>query len=177
MALIFITGTSTSGKSTIARELVERGYKAYDTEHNGISAWFNKETGSRDAEFGQVPERTKVWFDAHEWRISIDWVQRIANSIPKQPIFLCGGAANENEVRAFCEQTIWLKTDELTIRTRVNNPRDHTYGTNPHELLDAIDTNKIKEQEYARTNAILIDVRRPINDVVDDILAATIHAN
>lgn len=70
--LILITGISTSGKSTIAKELVKRGYEAYDTEHNGISAWYNKETNERAAEFGQVPERTKEWMDQHEWRMSMD---------------------------------------------------------------------------------------------------------
>jgi nucleoside-triphosphatase THEP1 len=43
MSLILITGVSTSGKSTIAQELVKRGYESYDTEHNGISAWYNRE--------------------------------------------------------------------------------------------------------------------------------------
>lgn len=71
MSLILITGISTSGKSSIATELIGRGYEAYDTEHNGISAWFNKETGERAAEFGHVADRTKEWMDRHEWRMSI----------------------------------------------------------------------------------------------------------
>lgn len=36
MSLVLITGISTSGKSSIAKELSRRGYEAYDTEHNGI---------------------------------------------------------------------------------------------------------------------------------------------
>jgi len=71
VSLILITGISTSGKSSIATELIGRGYEAYDTEHNGISAWFNKETGERAAEFGHVADRTKEWMDRHEWRMSI----------------------------------------------------------------------------------------------------------
>ncbi|HET6747059.1 MAG TPA: hypothetical protein VFH06_03075 [Candidatus Saccharimonadales bacterium] len=91
MSLILITGISTSGKSSIAEELVERGFEAYDTEHNGISAWFNKETGERAAEFGQVADRSKKWMDQHEWRMSMDWVRRKVEESTNKQIFLCGG--------------------------------------------------------------------------------------
>jgi shikimate kinase len=168
--LIFVTGISTSGKSTIARELTRRGYEAYDTEHNGISAWYNKATGERAAEFGQVPERTKEWMDQHEWRISIDWVKQVTEKAKGKPIFLCGGGANESEVRALCSKAIWLKTDEKTIRERVNIPRDHTYGTKPHELVRAIEGNLQKEAEYQKLGVIMIDARRPLAVVVDEMV-------
>lgn len=168
--LIFITGTSTSGKSTIAKELRKRGYDAYDLEHGGISAWFHKENGTRDAEFGQVPDRSKEWADAHEWRISIDWVKNIAKVAVSKPVFLCGGGANEKEVIALCDKVVWLKTDEDTIKGRVGLPRDHTYGTKPHELAEAVKRNVEGEREFVKLGAVMIDVRRPIDEVVEGIL-------
>lgn len=171
MSLILITGISTSGKSSIAKELAMRGFEAYDTEHNGISAWFNKETGEKAAEFGQVADKTKEWMDQHEWRMSMDWVkQKAAESAGKQ-IFLCGGGANEPEVRKLCDKVVWLMTDEATIRLRVNNLRDHTYGTRPHELERILEGNKRKEAEYQEYGAIMVDVRQPFAKVVDEILA------
>lgn len=170
MPLILITGISTSGKSSIAKELAERGYEAYDTEHNGISAWYNKDTDARAAEFGQALERTKDWMDRHEWRMSMDWVKQKATEAVNKPIFLCGGGSNEPEVRELCDKVFWLKTDETTIRSRVNNPRDHTYGTKPHELDRILEGNKQKETEYANYGAIMIDSRQPINKVVDDVV-------
>jgi shikimate kinase len=170
MALVLITGISTSGKSTVAKELSKRGLEAYDTEHNGISAWFNKDTGSRDAEFGKVPERTIAWFDSHEWRISMEWVHDINARAKDHTVFLCGGGANEAEVRALCGAVIWLQTDETTIRKRVNIPRDHTYGTKPHELEAAIRSNIIKEAEYRNLGAAVVDARQPTGKVVDEIL-------
>lgn len=147
MSLILVTGISTSGKSTIAKELIGRGYEAYDTEHNGISAWFNKETGKRVAEFGEMPERTPQWLDQHEWLISKDWVAEMATKAKNKPIFLCGGSSNEPEIRKMCQKVIWLKTDEATIRKRAVIPRDHDYGTKPHELAKAIGGNNHKEAE------------------------------
>lgn len=170
MALFLVTGTSTSGKTTVAKVLRQRGYEAYDTEHNGISAWFNKETGERAAEFGQVPERTKTWFDQHEWRISIGWVQQVLNTAHDTSVFLCGGGANEAEIRTLCKNVIWLQTDEATIRERVVIPRDHTYGTKPHELAAAIENNETKEAEYRAFGAVIIDARQPVEQIVDDIL-------
>jgi len=172
MSLILITGISTSGKSTIAKELVRRGFEAYDTEHNGISAWYNKESNERAAEFGQVPERTKAWMDAHEWRMSMDWVQQKVTEAADKPIFLCGGGANEPEVRAVCDKAVWLKTNEETIRARVNNPRDHTYGTKPHELERILEGNKEKEAEYLEIGAVIVDATRATDKVVDEILAS-----
>jgi shikimate kinase len=171
MSLVLITGISTSGKSTIAAELHNRGYLAYDTEHDGISAWFNKHTGARDAEFGQVPERTKEWMDKHEWRMDLDWVNKMAAEAAHNTIFLCGGGSNEVDVRELCDKTIWLKTDEATIKSRVNNPRDHTYGTEPHELERILQENTHQENEHQQFGALVIDARRPITKVVEDILA------
>jgi dephospho-CoA kinase len=65
MPLILITGSSTSGKSTVANALTERGYEAYDLERNGISAWHNKQTGERVAEFKDMPERAAHWLGQH----------------------------------------------------------------------------------------------------------------
>lgn len=154
----------------MAKELAKCGYEAHDLEHNGISAWFHKEKGTRDAEFGQVPERTKEWMDAHEWRVSLDWVKGAAKEAADKPIFLCGGGANERDIIALCDKVIWLKTDEETIRQRVNIPRDHTYGTNPHELAEAIERNNTKEREYKGMGAILVDARRPFDEVIDEVL-------
>lgn len=170
MALIFITGISTSGKSTIASELQKRGFEAYDTEHNGISAWFNKQTGKRAAEFGEMPERTPEWLNQHQWLIDTNWVAKMVAKAKAKPIFLCGGSANEPEIRALCQKVIWLKTDEATIRQRVNNPRDHDYGTKPHELARAIEGNKQKESEYEAYGATMVDATKPIDRVTDEIL-------
>lgn len=169
--LVLVTGISTSGKSTIAKELSKRGYEAHDLEHNGISAWHNKLTGVRAAEFGQVPEQSETWLNQHEWIIDINWVKQKAEESLSKTIFLCGGGSNESEISELCAKVIWLATDETTIRKRVVRPRDHTYGTQLHELELIITGNKEKEAEYRDLGAIIINARQSINDVADSILA------
>ncbi len=170
MSLIFITGISTSGKSTIAKELSRRGYEAYDTEHNGISAWYNIRSGKIAAGFNEVTDRSKEWLDQHEWLISVDQVSRFKENAQNKPVFLCGGSANDEIIRDMCSAVVWLKTNEETIRRRVRNPRDHDYGTRPHELALAIASNKTKEAEYRRYGAIMIDATKPIETVAESIL-------
>jgi len=177
MPLAFITGISTAGKSTVAKELSKLGYEAYDTEHDGMSAYFNIATGERAAGFNEAPERTEAWLDQHEWLIDENKVASLQEKAEAESktIFLCGGSENESEVHAMCKWVIWLKTDEETIRRRVNNPRDHDYGTRPHELARAITSNKEKETGYRNNGAIIIDARQPIHKVIEEILSITVE--
>ena len=178
MPLIFISGISTAGKSTVAKELSKLGYEAYDTEHDGMSAWFDKSTGKRVAGFNEMPERSKEWLDQHEWLIDPKQVTQLVkdSNANHKFIFLCGGSANESEIRSMCQNSIWLKTDEKTIRNRVSNPRDHDYGTSPHELDRIIMSNAKKELEFQHTGGIIIDARLPVDQVVKDILSFTVEA-
>jgi gluconate kinase len=171
MSLIFVTGISTSGKSTMAKELAARGYEAYDTEHEGRSAWFDMQTGERVAGFNEMAERTIEWLHRHAWNIDIDWVKQMAERAKDKTIFICGGADNRAQVRELCDKVIWLLTDQATIRSRVNNPRDHDYGTKPHELEETIKWNTVNEAEFRNYGAIIIDARRPISQVVEDVIA------
>lgn len=170
MSLILVTGISTSGKSTMAVELTKRGYEAYDTEHNGIGAWFNKETGERVAEFGKVPSRTPEWMNQHHWLISADWVKQKSAEAKDKTVLLCGGSSDISQIIPMLDKIVWLKTDEETIRARVNNPRDHTYGTRPHELEKILKENLEQEQQYKDLGAVTVDARKPLNEVVDEVI-------
>jgi shikimate kinase len=112
----------------------------------------------------------RQWLDQHEWLISKEWVIEMVDKAKNKTIFLCGGSANEPEIREICQKVIWLKTNEPTIRQRVNNPRDHTYGTKPHELNLIINGNKQKEIEYKDYGAIILDATQPLNKTVDKIV-------
>lgn len=45
MKRLLLTGMSGTGKSTLVRELMRRGYKAIDTDHDGWSHWVDVRTG------------------------------------------------------------------------------------------------------------------------------------
>ena len=85
-------------------------------------------------------------------------------------MFLCGGSSNDERIRELCDTVIWLKTDEETIRNRVDRLREHDYGTRPHELEKIIKGNKSKETDYINYGALVVDARKSIDVVVDEIL-------
>jgi dephospho-CoA kinase len=55
VVLIFVTGSSGAGKSTVREEFARRGFEAYDTDEHEIAQWRNKVTG----------QITSVFADAH----------------------------------------------------------------------------------------------------------------
>lgn len=44
MPLIYITGVSGTGKSTVWAELKNRGIEAYDVDEDGLARWQNNKT-------------------------------------------------------------------------------------------------------------------------------------
>lgn len=175
--LVLINGMSTSGKSTIAKELSSRGFISIDIEHSGHAAYYNKQTGAKVAEFGHAPERTQEWLNAHQWLIDIEWVKSLQPVAKGKTIFLCGGGSNEKEVSQLCDVIFWLSIDEDTVRRRVQNTRDHDYGTKPHELKRIIENIHIKQQEFVALGAELIDATKPINEVIEAILVSIHQRN
>jgi len=47
MALLYITGSPGSGKSSVKEELVIRGYASYGGGEDGFAAFYNNDTGKR----------------------------------------------------------------------------------------------------------------------------------
>ena len=45
MGLVWITGVSGTGKSTVRVELATRGYQSFDTDEDGIAVWRLRTTG------------------------------------------------------------------------------------------------------------------------------------
>ena len=66
MALIYITGVSGSGKSTVAQELKKRGYEAYDAEE-GFSYWFDRKTHKIYKKLSKYNSHTPEFHQKYEW--------------------------------------------------------------------------------------------------------------
>ncbi|HJQ09317.1 MAG TPA: hypothetical protein VJ836_07605 [Candidatus Saccharimonadales bacterium] len=69
MPLVYITGPSGSGKSTVRNELIMRGYETYDTDEDGMSAWYNNQT-LEPVERPAEKDRTPDWYEKHDYRLS-----------------------------------------------------------------------------------------------------------
>lgn len=170
MALIFITGVAGSGKSAVRKELVARGFEAYDTDNDGMTAWVNKETGE---EVNQPKEewgsRTAEWYSHHEWVVSLLRVKDLIERSRTSNIFLCGTGSNRAEIIKLADMTLSLSVDEETLKDRIAT-RKNSFGKQAHELKNILEWRADVTELVEAAGAVIVDTNRPLTEVVDEIL-------
>ncbi len=169
MSLIYITGNSGAGKSSVRNELQRRGYEAYDTD-DGLTAWHHKTTNKVVERPTNEKDRTKEWYEAHDWKMSIEKVKELATKAKNKPIFLCGSPSNADEMLDLYDIVICLTVDKDTLQKRINSRTDNDFGKAPDELKNILGWHEAFQNRYRGYEAIMIDANRPLHEVVDDIL-------
>jgi broad-specificity NMP kinase len=169
MSLIFVTGTSGAGKSTVREELSRRGFRAYDTDEHEIAQWTNKVTGEITPLIADA-HRTPEFLAKNDWRADPERVRQLAEEGEERSVFLCGSIGNEDEVWPFFEKVFLLSIDEATMRHRLRTRTAHDFGTMPHELELLLAWNEAIAEHYLRQGAIVIDANKPLRLVVDEVL-------
>lgn len=167
--LIFVTGISGSGKSTVREELARRGFTAYDTDEDEIAQWQNKITGEITPIFANA-HRTSEFMAQNDWRAEPERVQQLADEAAGRTIFLCGTVGNEDEVWHFFDKVFLLAIDEATLRHRLANRTAHDFGREPHELELLLVWHAAIDDLYLGRDTILVDATQPPAIVVDEIL-------
>jgi hypothetical protein len=96
MALVWVTGISGSGKSSICEVLRVQGQLAVDADWEGYSHWVHRVTGEviLDPPYPPPPG----WLDQFAWRMDVERVRSLAAAADSGVTFLCGSAENEAEV-------------------------------------------------------------------------------
>jgi len=171
MALIFITGTSGAGKSTVREELSRRGARAYDTDEHEIAQWVNKITGEITPLIADL-HRTPEFLTQNDWTADPERVRQLAQEGETQTVFLCGFIGNEDGVWSLFERVFLLSIDEATMRHRLLTRSSHDFSKKPHELDLLLAWNEAVNEHYLRRGAIVIDATRPPPFVVEAILGA-----
>jgi adenylate kinase family enzyme len=175
MPLIYITGPTGSGKSTICQELQSLGYEAYDTDDEGIRYWINKESGK------PVEVRTKSvkhghkWFSEHTVGLSSDWMENLKSKSDKEDknIYICGITENDLDFVSSYSKVIILNIDEDIQHQRLINGTNSKYGKEPKQLSAAIKWRQSQIDKYKNAGAYEIDATLPVANVIKEILAAT----
>jgi adenylate kinase family enzyme len=172
MGLVYITGISGAGKSEVCKQLKRRGYSAFGTDEDGISAWQDAngclvDTPPRDI------WRTNEWQTTHSWRYSRERLEHLAAEAADTPVFVCGTAANENAVWDLFSQVICLFLDnEDELRRRLSERSEDGFGKEPHELAAILSWNKTNKSNYIRFGAIMVDADQTIEKVVNNVINA-----
>lgn len=176
MPLVYITGSAGSGKSTVRKELVRRGYTAYDVDEDKLKAWYNKHTN-------ELAEHQKPWdesLDDSEWRQNywlkverhrIEEIASIAKSNPK-PVFVTGVNPNDNEIWDLFDKVIHLSVSNETLDHRLEH-RTSKYGKHPDDRENILKWNKTIDKINEGYGAVIVNAEQPLDRIVDDILKIT----
>lgn len=88
--------------------------------------------------------------------------------------FICGSAANENEVWDLFDVVIYLAVDERTLRHRLANRSGNDFGKEEHELRAILEWHRTGVADYTRYGAVVIDATQSLEAVVDKVVAVAI---
>jgi 2-phosphoglycerate kinase len=169
MRIVWVTGISGAGKSTVCDLLKSRGVAAVDTDWDGFNHWVHRESGDPIVE---PPYPTPPhWMATHAWQIRPDLVRALADSGGEGITFLFGTVENEIEVWSVFTHVGCLVVDEETLRHRLATRTTNLFGKHPAELEEIVAWNRDIEARYRTYGATIIDATRPLDDVAARVLA------
>ncbi len=170
MPLVWVTGNSGAGKSTVCALLKARGEYAVDADEEGYHHWADRTSGQVVTD---PPDPVPAgWLDRFGWRIDRAKVEVLAARAAAGIAFFCGCPENSDDVVDLFDLVICLVLDDDTLRHRLLTRTTNSFGKHPEELAAALDDNAGTESAYRRTGATIIDGTRPAAEVADAIVAA-----
>lgn len=172
MALFLVGGTAGTGKSQVCFALKQRGYEAYDTDDDGLARWQHNQTGYIHPKSSVKPhQRTAEFLAEHSWSVPREHVEELARQASSKPIFICGSLANEDELHDLFEKVFALYVDDETLKHRLATRTTNDWGKQPHELQQTLEDHQKAYKNHEQKGDIIIDATKPLNAVVNDILA------
>lgn len=168
--LVWVTGSSGVGKSTVCALLKSRGELAVDADWEGYNHWVDR-TGGQAVVDPPYPVPAG-WLDRFAWRISRAEVEALTARAHDQTAFLCGSVENEIDVWDLFDLVICMVVDNETLRERLLTRTTNAFGKHPEELAAALGHNDGVESTYRRLGATIIDGSKPPAEIADAILTA-----
>lgn len=151
-----IEGGSGTGKSAVWEELKRRGYKAINGDRE-LAYKGDPQTGERIEGTG---------FEYHIW--DVDKVREIVANKDDEVAFFCGGSRNFHKFIDLFDKVFVLDVDIETLKKRLESREADDWGGNDEQKQFIL---RLHAANNTIPKGITIDTARPLNEVVDAILA------
>jgi len=167
-----ITGSPGVGKSAVGKLLQLRGYPVIDADsyvHNGVDlAVFQDEvSGKRPGPGPLLPG----WRTRYGWVWRIDVLRQLLCAGPSNLHIVCGYASNVHKTWHLFDEVFVLVADNVTISHRLSTRVLNDFGKDPTDLALVLDRNGTWAEMASTIGGIIIDACRPLDVVVDEIVA------
>lgn len=151
-----VEGVSGAGKTTVCRELQRRGFDAVNGD--------TKLAYQGDPITGEPTDARSHW--NHLWDGAA--VRSGVEDRSTPVTFFCGGSRNLDRLRHLFDGVLVLEVDEPLLVERLQRRGPDEFGGVPEEMALVLSLHR--SRAGLPTGATSIDARRPVRQVVDDIL-------
>ena len=158
MKAYLIEGVSGTGKTSVCEELKRRGYKAVEADEE-IAHYADPKTGLPTDK--HIPDN---------WLWNEEKFKEALKQEGDKPIFICGGAMNQEDFKHHFEKVFTLHIDDETLKHRLATRTNNDFGKHPDELALQLEWNKGAVSYSQQRGTTLIDATKPLSEVVDEIL-------
>lgn len=163
-----IEGVSGVGKTSVATELQRRGHHVIHGDRE-LAYKGDPETGEPLDPALLRGETTDMSFRHRHHIWDVQKVLQIAADRSHALTFFCGGSRNFQRFIDVFDEVFVLDLDSETLRRRLIDRPGDEFGGNPEEREFVLQLHATKED--IPVHARILDSSRPLNTVVDDILA------
>lgn len=154
MPLIYITGPTGSGKSTICEALRQKGFEVYDTDDEGM-------------------RKAQTIDDKELLTLDLEYLQKLYDTANDRLVFICGTSPTDLDAKYQFSTIILLDINEDEQRYRILHRTNNKYGKEPHQLANALKWRQAQIDKYKNANAVVINATQKIDDITAQILSAT----
>jgi shikimate kinase len=159
MKRVLLTGTSGTGKSTIAAALADRGYRAVDADYGGLSELVDAPAGELTGIGG-----------GRDWVWRVDRIAALLDQPGDGPLFLAGCSPNQGRFYPRFDHVVLLTAPPAVVAHRLATRTNNPYGRAPDEVTRALELQRTVEPLLRRGAGLVVDTTNPVDDVVAAIL-------
>ena len=165
---ILITGIAGSGKTTLIKELKNRGYIAIDLDDSGICEWVNKNTGEVSS---YCEGAGKDWIKNHRWQVIVPKLVELLNTFPQDQNIFVGGKiarAQVHELKKVFDKIYLLKPANHVLHTRLatRTSNTHNFAKTEHERHEITSSRDNFESACLDAGAIALDNHGTVEELL-----------